>query len=300
VESRVRSYVERFAGHTPVTVPAGAAAVPPGTEEEWTLAGEWAGWPRLPGTIPAMAGATGPGPTREGIGVMRLYDLAMPLEIILATSLTDDGVVTVVRGDQGTIPTVHRPGFPVACCISADGVGARAQGVPSGAGVLIPTATSPPQSWEDQARHTLCSLFIPGGEARQGAEYEAFAFGYFTVGAATRGFEVYAGWSGISLGFHADWRFGANRTLRWRGHHWMSVHAGTVAVNYEWLFADSTGDGPAGPSAIRRMVGPTALGIPVARADLNDDAMYTLEARLPEFQAGQPAVVQGGRAWRAA
>jgi hypothetical protein len=276
------SYIERWINPgAPATVTGPAAAfapAAPGAVQTWNLAGGYAAWPVLP------AG---------GAQIIRLYDPHMPLEIVRVTAGPAAAAITVIRGDQGSTPTAHRPGFEVACCLSAEGMTARAQGVASGLGLITPGASAFLQ-WSNTVETELCGVDVPGGEARPGAEYEAFAFGYLNAGNIDRAIDVGQDWGSNTIGYNTNWSSPAGQDCRFRMHGWVSVHAGLISSNYEMLLAKNNN---AAVTVWQRHVGPVN---PAQAVDFSAPARYRLYARWTTAGPGTLFCVQGGRAWRAA
>jgi hypothetical protein len=292
------TYVEQFANpawRNPVTVPAGALVRAAGTVEWWDLAGGWATWPGLP------AG---------GRFIMRLYDPLDPGEVIRAIELTGAGQLRVVRGDNGTAPAPHPAGFRLENVITAAGLRARAAGVVSGNGLALPQTWpegwgpspgglprmrfSPIATWNDLTERPTAGLIIPGGEAAEGAVYEAVAFGYYTAGAAGRTISFGPRVSGTGIG-GGTWPAGRLDTVnpcRWRVHGWLAAHNGMVCESTEVMIAPANA---AGTPVDVFILGTVGAGTPVA---LSAAFTWNLWARLNN--AGMTITVQGGRAWRAA
>jgi hypothetical protein len=303
-------YAERWANpawRNPVTVPAGAAAVAAGTDQWWELAGGWGGWPGLP-----------PG----GRAIMRVHDPHLPGEVIRAIELTAAGELRVIRGDQGTTPAAHPPGFRLENVITPAGLRARVHGLPSGNGVIIrdPDPAPPPwpaggmmsftpvQTWtgaQTIAERPTAGLVIRPGEAGPGAIYEAVAFGYVSAsgGGQTVSFGPRVSGTGIGLG---TWTiaFGtgpANAACRWRMHGWLAIHDGPVVCDStEVELAERNDAGAVPPATVNNprvfVIATPGLGTPV---DLTVPVTWNLVARLNQAVPSS-ITVQGGRAWRCA
>jgi hypothetical protein len=283
----VRSYAERWANlAVPVTLPGGATAAAPGTEQIWDLAGGLAGWPPVD---PAA---------RE---LLRIYDPAMPLEIIAVTERPLPGQpaqARVIRGDQGSTATGHRPGAVLHPCISAEGLAARAQGTPSGTGLVLGTATELADwtSASNPARTIIASVLVPAGEAAAGAVYEAYAFGYYTTTGATgtAGMFFEQDWGDATLGSHQFTGQAANiSNCRWKVHGWVNIHPGNLASGTADVLLGAA-PGTAANPVRQYMIGPSA-DQPI---DPAADVTYRLLTQLTA--PGMHMWVLGGRAWRAA
>jgi hypothetical protein len=288
----------------PATVPAGDAAV--GGPRAWAMAGGWTLFPRV-----GPANAYPP-------EVLRIFDPDAPSEIIRVTD-SRTANWAVVRGDQGTTPVAHAPGFAVYNAISAAGIGGLAQGVRSGNGIRMPSLTIPARwfSYTAALPNGLVGLNVPAGEAGPGAVYEAVAWGhYHTNGTVNRTFEV-----GIEWGLSApllpalagrvtmNWATAANDVARWRCHGIVNHFAGSVAHGSMALnlaqngTVDNTNPATQPRTFLLGSVGAGGLldganaSVPVSVATSQRFRIWAVIG--PVDNAGT-LVVQGGRAWKAA
>ena len=181
-------FLERWgAAGVEATVPAGAAGLPvaiPGNAENWVMAGGWAGFP----AADSISDSTLP-------RLFRIFDPDDPREIMRVRQ-TSGSAWLVVRGDQGTLPVAHDPGFTVRPFITAAGLGALARAVPPRRGLVVappqtPASTGP----RSQAAAGTGVTARPEQDPRRGADprgggnrgctYEAMASGRYTAGPAT-------------------------------------------------------------------------------------------------------------------
>ena len=227
----------------PATVAAGALGTPDfksGDPDVWTMDGAWADFPQ--------AAAAARPPT-----LFRVRDIADPTEIICVTN-TAGRVWNVIRGDQGSPVTAHGAGFAVLNAITAGGLGALLQGVPSGNGLVLPKATelpaTVPDTWNVAGDRTVAALTIPAGEAIPGSVYEAYAWGYYSL-ANNGNLGVNCRWAlpgdpvggGVSLGggLVTPAISPAPTLARWRLHVLVNIYPGPVAVASTMLTICPTG-----------------------------------------------------------
>ena len=239
---------------TPCTVPAGALGAADGVQsgdpEQWDMAGGWA----------AFGGANEGEPYPEQ--QFRVFDLHAPSEIILVrqtsgtTTAAQDRrqargrlaaraapgpVWDVTRGDQGTVPVAHQPGFAVHNAVTGAGLTrSLAAGVPAIHGLVLPAAgkRGPAVPWTDSQWHPVCELPVPAGEAVPGAAYEITAWGLYQTGTAGAQVLSYqAGWTGATdivltdgacnIGTLAGVSLGT--VSRWRAHTLVKIYADSYA-----------------------------------------------------------------------
>lgn len=278
-------------GADPATVPAGAPAT--AGDQPWVMAGGWNLFPPVP--VPGL------NPPQ----ILRIVDQADPSEIIL---VRDSRTATwqVTRGDQGTTPVAHLPGFAVRNAVTAAGLSALAQGVPSGNGLLLPRAgRSTWQTWIDNAEHDVASLPVPAGEAVPGSTYEAMAWGsYATNNAAGRVLGVILRWGGIAIGSN-DFPVAAvpnGGDARWRVQSVINILAGPRAhATSMVMIADRLGvDLAQTPDTY--LLGPAdAEGSDSTRAIVtNADVTFRLTLSRPGTPINQTLLVLGSRIWKAA
>jgi hypothetical protein len=200
--------------------PGGAA----GDSETWVMAGGWAQFPAADDSIIPPS-------------LFRVFDPAAPAEHF-QVHMTMGGTWLIYRGDQGTPVVAHAPGFEVRSLLSPAGLGALARGVPSGNGLLLPAAgrTGNVADWNDDLRHPIATLQVPGGEAADGAVYEVFAWGvYGSRAGQNSGLFFGLSWGAAALGpdgFVFVPGQGINApSVRWKVHSIVSVYAGRAHAN---------------------------------------------------------------------
>jgi hypothetical protein len=317
-------YWERFTnpGAVPVTVPAAQDVVPAGTVQTWPVAGGYPTWPAAAPADPAAG--------RWYAEMFRVYDQARPPgygrapgEVIrvLATRPAE-AQWDVLRGDQGSTPTVHDAGFELVNLASADGLAGRAQGVPSGNGLVLPTGTVDGTTWTNDANeHYLVTVDVPAGEASQGAIYQATAFGWVNLGNAggvNRTITLGHRWrenplpgpgTVVNAGFN-PWVIStpANaqaQACRWRAEGWVTIHAGQLtgglkfSVQNTFDLASVTG----GQNQGTYLAGPTGN----QNVNVAVDGRYEMYGNIGATGTNPPNNNsptaqwrrQGGRAWRA-
>jgi hypothetical protein len=267
----------------PVTVPAGAGPANPGDLETWDLAGPWQGWPVLD----------------QPWHILRVYDPALPGEIMrVAGPAPGPAQVRVIRGDQGTTPVPHPPGFALMNSISAEGLAARAQGIPSGRGLLLPPGQvhTPPTTTTAVAQYVvMAAVQVRAGEAVPGSVYEAVVHGYWTPGAAGRPIQFGQLWGDVRLGW-GSWTLGTPNNepaaqLRWRLHGIIAIHEEGAVGSLEAQVTKMNTSNDASPMYLGGELGP----VPV---EVVAPVQYSIYVDLEV--AGMSATAQGGRAWRAA
>lgn len=168
-------FVERWVNsHATATVAAeqaGGAGLQQ-TAQNWAMGGGYAAFP----AADAVSGAPQT--------LFRIFDPADPREI-MRVQQTSGAAWTVVRGDQGTLPVLHKPGFTVRPFITAAGLGALAQGVPSRNGLVLPNRRIPWPSvpvTDYNSYYAVCALDFPGPEISRGCTYEMLTWGRYTLG----------------------------------------------------------------------------------------------------------------------
>jgi hypothetical protein len=285
------TYVERWPSALTGRVwsPGFAGTGGQGIIETWTLAGAYLAWPDFP----------------ENSGqLMRVYDPQLPQEIIRVLGHVTGSTYRVMRADQGSTPVQHPAGFELTPCLSAESIGALAQGVPSGNGLVLPAANGvlAIQSWTDTARRRLVGLTVPANEAAQGALYQATVFGWVDIGinGGPKNVEFGQTWgpgNGTTIGFN-NWTINRGATqgreCRYRLDCWLQIHNGVACASTR-LMQQITVDASVWDTNCY-LVGPvnTGTGINVTAA-----ADYTVYG----IMTGGPAAtfyLIGGRAWRAA
>jgi hypothetical protein len=297
---------------TPATVtpPGGTTAPAPGTVEPWVMAGGWAEMPAAdPGTWPPS--------------LFRVFDLRAPSEIILVTA-TAGAAWTVVRGDQGTAPVAHEPGFAVLNVITGPGLDGLAQGVPSGNGLVLPAAgrrVPPANLPADGVLHSVQVLPVPAGEAIPGAMFELVSFGFYNTTTGTGQVIIHAelDWTvgGVTTGLApGDWSLNAifppagNKTnARWKLHGMLTFWAGApqllAAADIEVQLGGAQGTNTPHEDFLTGRI-PADAGTDAnggVAVDTNAAATVGLAMRLATTVAGGTSggtiTVQGGKAWRA-
>ena len=250
--------------------------------------------------------------------LFRVYDPDDPREIIL---VRDTGAGTgqwlVVRGDQGTMPVPHEPGFRVEPFITAEGMVSGVHAVPGGHGLVLPngrnvtptTHTAPPF-----ARHTVVSIDIPAGEYNRGVVYEGFAWGWysilgpFTAPGPRMSFGLFIGPDpgGQDVG-QLTWPFNGVRPgagSRWRMHGLCTFYPqigsipGAVSSNITVHLATTNTVGQGATTAAGNV--PVHMFGPVSLFDLDPRPASRFTLWVGMDQPGDVLWVQGGRAWRAA
>jgi hypothetical protein len=306
----------------PVIVPAGALGaddgVQPGDPETWDMAGGWAAFPG--------ANEGPPWPEEQ----FRVFDLHAPAEIILvrATSGTTTRaqdrrrarrrlpprsapgpVWDVTRGDQGTIPVRHAPGFQVRNLITGPALtSSLAAGTPDIHGLVLPAAgrRGPAVPFTDNQFHPVAELPIPAGEAIPGAVYELTAFGIYQVpNAAPQNISFEARWTGatdvqLTMG---TWNFVtlggvlANLNVcRWKAHTLIKVYESSMA-SASTLLHLAVSVSTTGMQMLDLMSAPTILA--GAAIDTAGPATATLRARLDNNTGAGYLTVWGIKAWKA-
>ena len=273
------------------TVTAGGTA-PVAGPETWTMGGGFAQFPQAdPALIPPS--------------LFRVYDRDAPAEAILVTdTVTAPGAWQVTRGDQGTPALTHAPGFTVLSLLSPAGLAALAAGVPSRNGLDLPAAgLTGRQNWNDQnVRHTLARLPVPGGEAVPGSVYEASAWG------------VHVTRTGVTTSprFGLDWDVqlaaatftvpttASNQIARWKVHAVVSIltpgNLATVGMAV-WISADGAPDNPAVTATwVRRYM----IGDPASKpVTTSTDQVMTLW-HMTVAPNTQDFTLMGSKEWRSA
>jgi hypothetical protein len=299
-------------------VPAGAAGFPlvqPGDVETWQLEG---GWPLLPSAVP------GSFPPSQ----FRIFDLFDPSEIILVTATAGpDWLVT--RGDGGTVPVAHRPGFAVHNVITGPGLAGLAQGVPSGNGLVLPAggraAVSPPGIANNGAWVKVASLPIPNlpmgtdltpdqYEANPGAVYELLAWGHWWTGGPVQNVSVEFHWETIGaqvIGLNTwpitppTWPTPPIGTAalpcQWRLHSLLQFYGTTpnaTTANANTLVTFCTSNNSS-VSPLEFMIGPPTAPPGGSNTTTTRAGEAQIWMRLDNNATGGGIRVQGQKAWRA-
>jgi hypothetical protein len=295
---------------TPAVVLAGAALDPPpaaGTVETWTMGGGY-GPPFLanPLAVPPL--------------IFRVFDLRAPAEFILVTQTAGDQWIAA-RGDQGTTPVVHQPGFAVLNVITGDGMAGLAQGVPSGNGLVLPAAgRRTVTSWNDGnggQLHPVIELPAPAGDAIPGAVYELTAHGYWWSGTGNQRIRGRLTWDAPAPAVLADstWQLVTNTGLpgpivpgnpgsvgsaalpcRWKMHGLISFYAGGALASGSLLLQLAYSN-TVGTQHLDLLAGDqTEAGVPVITTA---DATARMILAMPDNGGGGSIFVTGGKAWRA-
>lgn len=300
----------------PAIVPAGAAAVAPGTEETWAMGGRW-------NMFPAVRDTAYPP------GVLRVFDLAAPPEIIRVRDSTT-ATWLVVRGDQDTVPVAHRPGFAVRNAVTAAGLAGLAQGLPSGNGLILPRAarrsfgvTGDGSSWNGAALRYAVFMTVPGGEAGRGAVYEATAWGYYHSNNFPDPFGFALCWGDpvdpdlgitttlggpVTLDQTASPAVQSAAPARWRMHAMVHIYDGEAHGQVMLHLADRHGIAtPNGtdPGVVVNQVngantylgGPQFGPVPV---ETTRDQQFGIAAAMTKSGGGQLVATLGGWAWKSA
>jgi hypothetical protein len=296
----------------PATVPAGAAAVPAGTPERWDMAGGWA-------QFPAASAAAWP-PVK-----FRIFDLNNPPEIILVET-TAGPAWDVIRGDAGTTPVDHPPGFAVHNVITGPGMANLAQGVPSGNGLVLPAAGRRAAAEGALAAELfpVAALPVPAFEATPGSVYELLAFGYFWTGGGTQNLHAELTWTGAAPLAAGTWQLipnppgivpgnpanvpprnppgaaaGPDQSARWRAHGLISFYGGAGPATFasgSLLLQLGDSIGPATQHLDLIAGDTTPAGVPVATTG---PAAAQMALQLVNNGGGGRIFVTGGKAWRA-
>ena len=233
--------------------------------------------------------------------MLRVFDLTDPSEIILVRD-SRTPVWQVTRGDQGTIPVAHDPGFEVYNAISAAGLGGFAQGVPSGHGLVLPhVAVRAAATWQDAAWHDAVTLRVPGGEAGPGAVYEALVWGaWHSNNNPDQDWELAVWWGANQIGsnnFKWTWAVPAAAPARWRAHTLLNVFSGAAHANTLLTIANTNA---ANAGMYNYMIGPAGSGantVGITTATAQD---FRVVVRQQQNGGGQLLSVLGGRAWKSA
>jgi hypothetical protein len=249
--------------------------------------------------------------------VFRVFDLRAPEEIILVRSTVAAPSWAVVRGDQGTPVVAHAPGFTVHNVISRDGMAGRAQGVPSGNGLVLPAAgrraATPPGAADLGARVTVAELPIPANEAVPGSVYELVAFGYWWTGTGTQRLEAVLSWNapaevdlargvwglipnGIVSGTAAIGT--AALPCRWRLHGLVNFYAGSAAggMLVQLGILNSVAGPPAGAPVDQLDLLHGETTAPAVTTSAGGIARMTLA--LMDNNTGGSIFATGGKSWR--
>jgi hypothetical protein len=290
----VSVFTETWAGPllADATVTAGGTGAIAGPET-WTMAGGF-----------AQFGAADPNAIPPAL--FRVFDRDAPGESILVRQTTGP-TWQVTRGDQGTVPVAHAPGFAVHSLISPAGLASLAHGVPSRNGLVLPAAgrlTQPP-TWNDPGEHRLAELPVPSGEAITGSVYEALAWGwYHTNNAAGCTMDFGINWAGVGLGGAAFPRPSTAETGtgqgpgRWKMHAVVSVLAGSLATANAtvWLAPHNAVDLYDPAFYLERyMISPLD-----SRAIVTTGPGLVFWIRLIGNNANLSVTLAGSKAWRAA
>jgi hypothetical protein len=294
---------------TPVTVPAGAPAVPPGTQQTWVMNGDLTQFDECTAD-----------PSAWPPSLFRVFDLRDPREhILVRDSRTPSWGVT--RGDGGTPTVDHDPGFAVHNVIAAAGMRTRAGGVLSGNGLVLPACAnrSVLGPFTDSEYHACARLPVPAGEAVPGSLYEAIAWGYLTCGSITGAHFLLAGlgWEVMEFGA-SSWRLSdyipqlptetAGQFIRWRLHGMLNVFdppgpAALACASTELTLAP---DVEVARPAVSLLVGPIPPNMGQRAIVTDADRQFSVAMAMSATTAAGGAVtgghfvVQGGKAWRAA
>lgn len=292
----------------PATVPAGAAVVPAGTPEVWAMTGGHASFapPADPDADPPV--------------IFRVFDLHDTSEIVLVTD-SRTPAWQVVRGDQGTTPVAHRPGFQVHNVITGPGLGGFAQGVPSGNGLVLPAAgrRAVVEGCFTNELFTVSSLPVPAGEAIPGSMWELTAFGYYWTGGGDQRMRAELSWNApakVILAQH-EWQliggtggFGPpivpgapaniaqNTGVPWRLHGLLTFYDAAPATPASGsLLVELAYSTDPTVQHLDLLAGDTTpAGLPVSTTV---DASAQMALQLPPNGGGGRVFVQGGKAWRA-
>jgi hypothetical protein len=308
---------------TPCTVPAGAPGtgdgVASGDLETWDMAGGWA----------AFGGANEGPPYPEE--QFRVFDLHAPSEIILVrqtsgtTTRAQDRrrarrrltprsvpgpVWQVTRGDQGTTPAAHLPGFAVLNAVTGPALtNSLAAGTPGHNGLVLPAAgrRGPAAPWTDNAWHPVAELPVPAGEATPGAVYELTAFGIYQASTNGGGQAVSfdSRWAGatdvqLTLGSWNIQTLGGvlGQVCRWRVHTLIKIYADSFAHGSTLLHLAGQ-NSTTGVQMYDLISAPTVLA--GSAIDTAGPATVSVRAQLPNNLVGTPGpfTLWGSKAWKA-
>jgi hypothetical protein len=271
----------------PCTVPAGAGAVAAGQPETWVMGGGW-DW---------FAGLADP--AADPPELFRVIDLTDPAEIILVRDTTAAPDWQVTRGDLGTTPVAHRPGFQVHNIVADMGLAHLAQGVPSGNGLALPAAgrRAAASFAPNAVPSVVLDLPVPAGEAVPGSVYELIAWGYYIPGTSTilRADVLWTG-SPDSFGFTQPTFTGLPGYVagnnRWRAHGLINFYAGQLAHGSVLLQLQ-----PANAVGVQHVDFLSSDAEGAGTAALTG-APYRAQLRAGLTNGNGTLWVQGGKAWR--
>lgn len=251
--------------------------------------------------------------------LFRVFDREDPREIMRVIDTTGTGGVwRLVRGDQGTLPVVHRAGAVLSPFITAAGMDGFARAVPPGRGIVVAPPHNPGvdstaepggrRNWGDggalNTRYSLAEVQIPAAEANRGCTYEALAWGRYTTGPATPApnsphFDcgLFYGGTGGEVGQLSLPLFGVRPTAaRFRLHAVMIFYAGNVSSTIT-LHLATTSD-ISTPVQLRMFGPPSPFVAAVSGAHRMTLWMTPNPWNAGYQQTGSSFRVLGGKAWR--
>lgn len=173
------------------TVTTGGTTAPAAlTQETWTVAGGFAGFP---GASSAAAYPT----------FFRIFDPLLSSEIMWVVN-TSGSTWTVIRGNEGTTPVAHPAGFAVQQVISGGTLNNFAQTATSDSGLIQAKAGILTQAAiSSTTPTTVASLSVAANEPVPGAVYEIDVFGFYSTSAGTPALDIAVQWGSTTVGAQA-------------------------------------------------------------------------------------------------